>query len=231
MQNFGLEQKLFDEVRSKKANIRSALQKWAEASFRCFPWRERPTPYSVLVTEVLLRRTTATAVSNIFHAFMAQYPSIEKLAIADRVNLEKLLVRIGYNKQRANILIEIARFIVNKYNCQIPDDKEKLLRIPHVGNYTANAIISLGYSTPSAMVDSNVIRILRRLFLSHLTEQAPLKTIQKVADLLAPEEGNQRYNLTLLDFGALICTYGVPRCTICPLNSACDYFMKGNQKR
>jgi A/G-specific adenine glycosylase len=231
LQNSRLQPELFDEVNSKKASIRYALQNWGKTNFRCFPWREKPTPYSVLVTEVLLRRTTASAVSKIFHSFMLQFPSIEKLALADRAKLEELLIRVGYNKQRARILTEMAKFICYNYNCQIPNDKEKLLNIPHVGNYTANAIISLGYGVPSAMVDSNVSRIIRRLFLDQLTEEATLNIVQGVADILASEDENPRYNLTLLDFGALICTYGIPRCTLCPLNPLCDYYAKGKPRK
>lgn len=231
MQNPNSENALLRTVNVRTTQIRSCLLVWAETHFRCFPWREAPTPYSVLVAETLLRRTTASAVSKLFNAFILQYPDIQKLAEADRDKLEKLLLKVGYNKQRARILIEIAQFAVNHYNCQIPGDKKMLLKIPHVGDYTANAIMSLGYGIPSAMVDSNVSRIIKRVFKSQLPEKVSLKTIQTVADMLAPQEGNQRYNLTLLDFGALICTYGIPKCTICPLNQICDYFLEGKPRR
>lgn len=231
MQNLDPEGELLVAVNLRTIQIRNSLLGWAETNFRYFPWRESPTPYSVLVTEVLLRRTTASAVSKIFHAFMLQYPNIERLAEADRGKLEELLLKVGYNKQRADILIEMARFVLDQYNCKIPDDKEELLKIPHVGDYTANAILSLGYGIPTAMVDSNVSRIIRRLFISHLPEKVSFNIIQRVANIIAPKEGNQRYNLALLDFGGLICTYGIPKCTICSISQVCDYFSKGNPRR
>ncbi len=225
-----MESALSTAVCSKRERIRDLLKEWAKVNLRCFPWREKPTPYSILIAEVLLRRTTASAVSKIFQIFMSQYPSIEKLAVADKTSLEQLLRRIGYNRQRASALIEMAKFIVNEYNGQIPNDKERLLNVPHVGNYTASAIISLGYGIPSAMVDSNVSRIIKRLFLCYISG-LPFRVIQEVAEMLAPKGGNQMYNLALLDFGALICTYGIPRCTVCPLSSICDYYAKGNPRR
>jgi A/G-specific adenine glycosylase len=222
---------LVEIVNTRGAQLRSCLQVWAATYFRQFPWRETPNPYSVLIAETLLRRTTASAVSKLFTSFISQYPNIQRLAEADRSKLEELLLKIGYNKQRARILIEIAQFVVSHYDGQIPADKKLLLKIPHVGDYTANAIMSLGCGIPSAMVDSNVSRILQRLFKGHFCEKVSLETIQMVADMLAPQEGNQKYNLTLLDFGALVCTYGVPRCSICPLREICDYSLEGNSSR
>jgi A/G-specific adenine glycosylase len=98
----------------------------------------------------------------------------------------------------------------------------------HIGDYTANAILSLAYGTPSAMVDCNIIKILTRVFLKALPEKPSQKTIQQVADMLSPEKDNQCYNYALLDLGALVCRSGTPKCKSCPINRFCDYCTSGN---
>lgn len=218
---------LLREIDSRKDVIRKEIIEWGRNHYRHFPWRDNRTPYSVLISEILLKRTTASAVLHLYERFMNKYPNLKALARASKEDLENLLLRIGYNVKRATILVEVANYIIKKYDGQIPRLKAQLLEIPNIGNYTANAILTLGYNIPSAMVDSNVERIIRRLFLEHLSNQ-PLRLVQKVADALAPREDNQTYNFALLDFGALVCRYGIPKCKVCPINEICDYFLSGN---
>lgn len=231
MKKVELEGGLVKDLESRKIPIRKALLKWGEQHYRRFPWREKRTPYSVLVSEVLLKRTTASAVKRMYKEFMSSYPDLEALAKADKEKLEKLLETIGYHKRRTNILIEAANHILNRYNGQIPQSKKGLLEIPFVGPYTASAILSLGYGIPSAMVDSNVERIIQRLFLKYLSKKKPFRIVQTIADMLAPRENNQNYNFALLDFGALVCRYGTPKCKVCPINKFCDYYLSGEPSK
>lgn len=223
-----LEDSLIRDVNSRKISIQKSLLKWGKQHHRYFPWREKRTPYSVLVSEILLKRTTASAAKRIYEEFMSSYPNLEALARADREELEKLLQTIGYHKRRTNILIEIANYILNNFNGQIPQSKKELLEIPFVGPYTASAILSLGYEVPSAMVDSNVERIIKRLFFKHLSKKKSFRIVQAIADMLAPAKNNQNYNFALLDLGATICRYGLPKCKVCPINKFCDYYLMGN---
>jgi len=222
-----LEPKLLKEIESRKHCVQTSLIRWGRQNFRHFPWRTHRSPYSVLVSELLLKRTTASAANRIFEEFIRLYPDPQKLSQADNKQLERLLSKIGYHKRRTKILIEMSSFLLKKYNGEIPRTKKELLEIPYVGDYTANAILSLGYGIPSAMVDSNVERIIGRLFLGYLEKKPLLKTVQRIADLLSPTENNQNYNYALLDLGALVCRYGIPKCSVCPVNSLCDYFLSG----
>ena len=229
MKKIDLEDSLIKDVELRKSSIQKDIIKWGAQHFRRFSWREKRTPYSVLVSEILLKRTTASAVKNMYEEFMSLYPNIRELAKADEKELEKLLLKIGYHKRRTKILIEIANNILNKYNGQIPKSKKELLEIPYVGHYTAGAILSLGYGIPSAMVDSNVERIIKRLFLKHLSTKKSFRIVQEIADMLAPKENNENYNFALLDFGALVCRYGIPKCRACPVNKFCDYYRSGKR--
>ena len=226
MKKIELEDSLIQDVEFRKIQIQKSLIKWGEEHYRHFSWRKNRTPYSVLVSEVLLKRTTAPAAKRIYEEFMSLYPNIETLAKADRKELENLLLKIGYHKRRTNILIDIAHEILSEYNGQIPKSKKDLLEIKYVGHYTASAILSLGYGIPSAMVDSNVERIIKRLFHKHLSKKGSFRIVQEIAERLAPKENNQNYNFALLDFGALVCRYGMPKCKACPITKFCDYYLE-----
>lgn len=228
MKKVELEDSLIKDIESRKISIQKSLLKWGERHYRRFPWREKRTPYSVLVSEILLKRTTASAAKRVYEKFMSSYPNLEALARADKEELKKLLLTIGYHKRRTNILVEVANYILNRFNGEIPQSKKELLEIPFIGPYTASAILSLGYGIPSAMVDSNVERIIKRLFFKHLSKRKTYRIIQAIADMLAPTENNQNYNFALLDFAAAICRYGLPKCKICPINKFCDYYLMGN---
>ena len=222
---------LLREVRSRKRIFQRKMIKWARENLRDFPWRdENRTPYSVLVAEVLLKRTTSTAVLRVYNEFLEAYPNIRQLANADRIGLERLLLSIGYYKLRAIGLIEMADYVVKNYGGEIPASKESLLKVPHIGSYTAGAILSFGYGIPSEIVDSNVERIIRRFFHSKLPDKASLRIIQKIAKELLPSEHHEVYNWALLDLGALVCRYDKPRHEQCPLESICDYPKLGSER-
>jgi A/G-specific adenine glycosylase len=209
------------EAERRRARLQRKLLRWGRKNYRDFLWRQNRTPYRVLVSEILLKRTTAPAAADLYPKFIALYPTVESLAKADRKELETLLARIGYHRKRADILIEVAKCILGRHGGEIPKTKEALLEIPNIGPYTAAAVLTLGYGTPSAMVDSNVERIIKRLFLRF--DPKP-RAVREMAEILAPESENQAYSFALLDLGALVCRYGVPKCNICPIRDLCDYY-------
>ena len=227
MVKIGLKDAQVQEIKSRKTAINKLLINWGKKSYRHFPWRENRTAYSVLISEVLLKRTTASAVKNVYGDFMSLYPNINELINADCGKLEVFLSRLGYHKIRTKILIEMAKYIIEKYGGQIPKSKEELLDIPYVGNYTANAVLSFCYNVPVAIVDTNVERIIKRVFLKCLPNKISFKLLQEVADTLSPKSNTSIYNYALLDFGGLVCKSGLPKCRVCPIKDVCDYYLLG----
>jgi A/G-specific adenine glycosylase len=227
MSKIELEDSLIKAIECRRFAINQALLDWEAQHYRNFPWRGKRTPYSVLISEVLLKRTTASAATHVFEKFLSIYPNMEVLSLADKKQLEELLSRIGYHKRRAKILVEIAKHLLTEYGGQVPSSREELLAIPNIGNYTANAVQSFGYGIPTAIVDCNVERIIKRVFLKHLETRKSNSAVQKVASMLSPLENNQLHNYALLDLGAIVCKYGLPRCKSCPINNWCDYYTTG----
>lgn len=213
---------LIDETKRRAPYIRSALLSWATVALRDFPWRRKRTPYSVLIAEFLLKRTTSAAVNRIYEKFLEIYPSIEALLKADVKELEEFLKAIGYHRLRAQEIKEAATYIANEFGSEIPKNIDMLLSIPNVGPYTAAAILSLGYSIRASMVDSNVERIIQRIFRNSMPTRSLSRMTREVANILLPDEKHDIFNFAILDLGGVVCTYRKPYCGKCPLDRECD---------
>jgi len=211
-----------EEARKRASCVRLGLLSWAETGLRKYPWRTNRTPYSVMVAEFLLKRTTAPAVNRMFEQFMKRYPEISALYEANHNDLKESLQAIGYHKLRAREIKKTAAYIVEVLGGEIPKDLSKLLMIPNVGPYTASAILSLGYGIPASMVDSNVERIINRVFRNCMSDHQDLKTVKQIVDILLPAERHDIFSLALIDLGGTICTYRKTICEKCPINRCCD---------
>jgi A/G-specific adenine glycosylase len=222
-----LEKELIFCILYRKQTINNNLLIWGKTHFRKFSWRKNKTPYSILIAEVLLKRTTATAVQGVYEDFLATYPNLQTLAKVDCQKLEIRLSKLGYYKVRAKILIQMANYLIENFRGEIPASESELLSIPHVGNYTANAILSFAYGIPASIVDTNVERVLRRIFFRLIPKGTSLKPFQEIADMLVPANDHMSFNYALLDLGGTVCLSRNPRCTKCPLLRVCD-FSKGN---
>ena len=204
--------------------VRRAILGWAAGHLREFPWRDADTSvYEVLIAEVLLKRTTARAAARAFTGFVVQFPDFESIGAALTEEIEEALTPVGLYRQRAKGLKEMAGYLMKEHSGQVPDNLPDLLRVPHVGPYSAGAVLSFGHGRPAAIVDSNVQRVLGRLYKRQLGEAPSLSATQALADLLLDPEAHQAFNWALLDLGATVCRYDIPRCQSCPLSSLCDY--------
>lgn len=203
--------------------FRDRLAIWATHNLRDFPWRRTTDPYSIFIAEFLLQRTGAATVAPIYQSFIKRYPNLASLAATPLEDVASLLQPLGL-RFRASRLCETVRVLMEQYSGQIPDRETDLLKLPGVGLYTARSICSNAFSQPAAVLDTNVARILERFFgLQGNRVKSRCKLLWKVAEQVAPRRNTNRWNLTLLDFGALVCTATKPRCTNCPLRECCHY--------
>jgi A/G-specific adenine glycosylase len=208
----------------QKAKFRTLVGRWARKNFRNFPWREDiKDPYKVFVAEMLLKRTTAKAASPVYAKIIKQFPNIRKLSSARKKELEELVSPIGYRK-RASEMVTASKFILKNYGGKIPKTKEELLKIPFVGNYTSNAILSLSFDKPEPMLDSNVNRIISRSFFSKDPTHNISREVEDVARSLVPHNAHREFNFAMLDIGGTICLPRKPKCELCPLNGICKYY-------
>jgi len=222
---------LMEATGQKKDVFQNLLLIWAHRNLRDFPWRRLGrTPYEVLVAELLLKRTTATSAARVYEDFLQRFPSLQAIENGSEEQLAHVLSKVGLQWQRAKAIKELAKYLNEVEGGEAPSDLDRLLSVPGLGGYSARAILSFGFGISSAVVDTNVERILSRVFKNVLPRKPSQRLVQGLAGSLLPDESHRAYNLALLDLGALICRYIDPLCEKCPLGSICDYCYQNRLK-
>lgn len=198
---------------------------WHSKNALKFPWRETRDKYKILLAEVLLRKTTRNQVNEIYEKIVKKYPNPKSLASANVTELEKIIEPLGMQKKRSVLLIELAKYIINKHNGRIPNDINEIRKFPGVGPYTANAVLCLAYNKPLPLVDTNTIRVVKRVFAikSRKARDRTDTEIWSFVENLIPKRRGRKFNLAILDFANLVCTPSSPKCPSCPLRSICKY--------
>ena len=213
-----------------RSSLASLLLDWYSAHARKLPWRNKPTPYSVWVSEIMLQQTRVDSATRFFKAWMEQFPSISALADATQHEILSAWEGLGYYA-RARNMHRTASLLIANYNGNLPSSYNEWIKLPGIGPYTAAAIASIAYGQDTAAVDSNVRRVLARFF--DISEPVGSKTaqilFQKLADENLPSGHAGNYNQALMDLGATICTPRDPDCLVCPLKGQCLAFKKGIQ--
>jgi A/G-specific adenine glycosylase len=209
--------------------IAQKLIDWFRQFGRDFPWRKTTNPFNVLIAEKLLQQTSVREGVIAAYLFITEtYPSPQALAGADLEALNVQIQPLGLH-YRAAELIRMSRELVENYGGKVPDIQKDLLSIYGIGHYSARAVLSFAFNQDVAVVDTNVARILYRVF--DISERFPLNPARsaKLTDLaqslLSPGKSKE-FNWAMIDLGALICLPRQPRCNECPINSYCLYFMK-----
>jgi len=204
--------------------FRRGLLRWWSKNRRSYPWRDpHRTAYEVLVAEMLLKRTTASAAANVYGTFLRRFPSVESISRARLLTIERALEPVGLQRQRAKGFKEMARYVMDIEGGTVPTDVDHLIRIPHVGSYASAAVSSFALDVRAAAVDSNVERIIGRLFARQLGGVVHPSIIRTIAERLLPSARHRDFNLAMLDLAAAVCRYGKPKCEACPVRPTCDY--------
>ncbi|MGH7277543.1 MAG: A/G-specific adenine glycosylase [Candidatus Rokuibacteriota bacterium] len=198
------------------------LLAWYARHGRDLPWRRTRRPYRVLVSEIMLQQTQVDRVVPKYREFLRRYPTMRRLAAAPVDDVRRLWYPLGYNI-RPMRLHAIARETVARYRGRLPDDAERLRRLPGIGRYTAGAILSFAHGKDAAILDTNVRRVLSRVF--HTPRQAARlrgeRALWDLAERLLPRGRGYDFNQALMDFGATWCTPRTPRCRPCPMRRLC----------
>lgn len=206
------------------------LLAWYDRAARDLPWREPDaSAWGVLVSEVMLQQTPVARVEGPWRAWLAAWPTPAALAAAPTADVLRAWGRLGYPR-RALRLQQCAAAVVERHDGVVPDDEATLLALPGVGSYTAAAVLAFAYRRRTVVLDTNVRRVLGRLLAGtalprpHLTrgEHAAAEAV-----LPADEETSARWNVAVMELGALVCTARSPRCEACPVREACAWRAAG----
>lgn len=212
-------------TKKKKTLFRKTLLTWYREHGRDLPWRKTDDPYHVLVSEIMLQQTQVDRVIPKYHEFLEKYPDMDTLAQAEPEEVTAAWKPLGYNIRPLRLQM-IAREVQAAYGGKIPDTPEDLQKLKGIGKYTAGAVSCFGYRKPVPLVDTNVDRVLRRVFFGKPSSQntQEQKQIWELAKELIPKKDFYDYNQALMDFGALMCTARKPLCLVCPLQTFCSAY-------
>jgi A/G-specific adenine glycosylase len=209
------------------------LLAWYDRSRRTLPWRaapgERPDPYAVWLSEVMLQQTTVAAVGAFYAKFLTLWPRVENLAAAPVEAVMQAWAGLGYYS-RARNLHACAQSIVRDHGGSFPDSEAELLRLPGIGPYTAAAIAAIAFDRAAIVVDGNVERVIARLRAVETPLPAAKKEISALVAEIAPRARPGDFAQAMMDLGATICTPRSPACVLCPLRGDCAARAAGTQE-
>ena len=203
----------------------SRLLEWYTQHKRDLPWRRRPEPYHVLLSEFMLQQTQVKTVLPYYEKFLQAYPTLEDLARSEENEVLTAWSGLGYYN-RARNLHRTAQLICEKHGGILPRDYDRVLELPGVGRYTAGALLSIAYGEPLPILDGNIQRLLARYL--KIRKDLTGSGAEPVWDLLSrmvqePLVGQRvtDFNQALMEMGALVCTSKHPLCRECPLEESC----------
>ena len=205
-------------------SISKKILAWYTNNKRTLPWRnhknQKDRHYKVLLSEFMLQQTQVKTVIPYFNNFYKEINSIEGLAKSSQKKINKLWQGLGYYR-RAEHLLKCSKIISKQHNGKLPNNYEDLIKLPGVGDYTAKAILSIGFDKSEIGIDGNVQRVVSRIF-----AEDRITDIKKNVQKLKVKNGSSELMQGLMELGALICKPSRPHCNDCCLNKNCKFFIK-----
>ncbi|MGY5880932.1 MAG: hypothetical protein RTV31_11815 [Candidatus Thorarchaeota archaeon] len=214
---------------TQKKQMRSQLESWFNNSGRDFPWRTSSNPFHVLIAEMLLRRTTATAVARVFPDFIQRFETPLQLANARTSTIARQVATLGLQNQRTQHLKQTARRIVTEFEGTVPSDFKNLSSLPGVGKYVASAVLNFAFGEPLALVDGNVIHLMNRVFGLSFTSPSDSEAWD-LMDSFGPDAQHSVFYWSIIDLVATVCIRSSPRCSVCPLKQICSSTRKREEQ-
>jgi len=207
------------------AQLRDDLLGWYRQNGRDLPWRRTRDPYRILVSEVMLQQTQVDRVIPKYHAFLERFPSFAELAAASTADVIREWSGLGYNRRAVN-LQRTAQAVIERHGGVMPHDPAQLLDLPGIGPYTAGAIACFAYEQDVGFFDTNIRRVLHRLFFGpeFPRERVTTRELQSLAEAVVPIGRGYEWNQALMELGAVQCTSRRPACQTCPVQIHCQAY-------
>lgn len=211
-------------------DLHAPILRWYDAHARELPWRSADaSPWSVLVSELMLQQTPVARVLPVHRAWLDRWPTPADLAAEPAGEAVRMWGRLGYPR-RALRLHAAAAAIVTGHGGEVPARYSDLLALPGVGEYTAAAVASFAFGQRHAVLDTNVRRVLARVATGQELPAPGLTRAERdVAAALLPEDDATaaRWAVAVMELGALVCTARDPGCGECPVAGLCAWRLAG----
>jgi A/G-specific adenine glycosylase len=212
---------------SNEKEFAKAILHWFQIEGRDFPWRETRDPYKILLAEKLLQQTSVReSLIKLYITLTEKFPTSNHLADADIEELRVFIQPLGLH-YRARDLILMACDIKERFGGNVPVELDQLLSLYGVGEYSARAVLSFAYGKNVAVVDTNVARILYRVY--GILEKFPSnparsRKLIELASNIVPPQKSKEFNWAMIDLGSKVCKPKKPLCEECPLIRLCNYY-------
>ncbi|MEM8771879.1 MAG: A/G-specific adenine glycosylase [Pseudomonadota bacterium] len=224
-----------DSAGNKKANakplsggvISRSVLRWYDRHARDLPWRigpaarkagEKPDPYAVWLSEIMLQQTTVSTVTPRYAEFLSRWPNVQAMAGASLDDVLGQWAGLGYYA-RARNLHKCAQVVAALGG--FPDTEEALKKLPGVGDYTAAAIAAIAFDAHAVVVDGNIERVVSRLFAIDTPLPRAKSQIKECAEKIWPKKRSGDFAQGLMDLGASVCRPKAPNCLLCPVSTYC----------
>ena len=205
----------------RRQAFQAALHAWYRVHHRKLPWRDAPSLYKTVVSELMLQQTQVATVLPYFDRWLRELPDFAALAAAPEARVMKLWEGLGYYSRARNLHKLAQAYVAAPAKPRTPAEWREL---PGIGPYTAAAITSISFDEPAAVVDGNVVRILARLAgESRLFRDGTeaVKFFTPLADTLVIGSNPGEHNQAMMELGATVCLRQNPQCLICPVAEFC----------
>lgn len=175
--------------------------------------------YELVIAVMLSTQTTDKSVNAVTSVLFNKYQSLDALNEAPLEDIENIIKQIGLYKNKAKNLKGIVKDLIERFNYQVPSDKDLLMTLPGVGNKTAGVIRAEIFKIPDLPVDTHILRIAKRLKLAKKDDE-PIDVEHKLKRLI-PEERWIKSHHQLIHFGRYFCTARSPMCEKCKISDMC----------
>lgn len=213
---------------NRVAHVTGTVIDWFTENARDLPWRRADcTPWGVLVSEFMLQQTPVARVLEPWRRWLDRWPTPGALAADSPGEAVREWGRLGYPR-RALRLHAAATAIDEHHDGMVPDSLDDLRALPGVGEYTAAAVASFAHGQAHVVLDTNVRRVLARVFSGvEFPARSLTATERTLGAAVMPVDGAVLWAAGSMELGALICTASKPRCVNCPIAEACAWFGAG----
>lgn len=185
-------------------------------------------PFQLLVAVILSAQCTDKRVNLVTPALFQHFPDAKALAKATVDDVFALIKSISYPNNKAKHLVGMAQLLEENFQGQIPLTVTELMTLPGVGRKTANVITSVLDQQPNMAVDTHVFRVSARIGLT--TRATTPLAAEKQLTKHFPKALIHKAHHWLILHGRYICIARKPKCGLCGLQEACQYFQKHRQE-
>lgn len=180
-------------------------------------------PFELLIATILSAQTTDVQVNKVTEKLFKDYKTPQDFIKLSEEELAEKIKSLGFYKNKSKNILATCRILVEKYQGQVPDTREELMKLPGVGRKTANVVISNAFNKQAIAVDTHVFRVSNRIGLAH--SDNVFDTEKDLMNNIDESMWSKAHHL-LIFHGRRVCKSRKPLCEKCPLTDYCLYYKR-----